>query len=74
MNNTRAYNLSLKNRGMISLYFPSGDLKVLFINARPYTCGVSGREPTYTAGYIELIYTVLPAVRLGHAPEHRLHG
>ena len=42
---------------MISLYFPSGDLKAQFINARPYTRGVSGRAPTYTAGYIELIYT-----------------
>src|ERR1700675_1307965 len=55
--NAGAYNLSLKKRGMISLYFPSGELKVQFINARPYTRGVSGREPTYTEGYIELIYT-----------------
>src|SRR6202790_2353214 len=55
--NAGAYNLSLKKRGMISLYFPSGELKAQFINARPYTRGVSGREPTYTAGYIELIYT-----------------
>ncbi len=31
---------------MISLYFPSGELKARFIG-----------EPTYTAGYIELIYT-----------------
>ncbi|KVD87328.1 hypothetical protein WS62_18095 [Burkholderia sp. ABCPW 14] len=42
---------------MLSLYFPGGDLKAQFINARPHTAGVSGREPTYTAGYIELIYT-----------------
>lgn len=55
--NARAYHRSLKTRGMISLYFPSGDLKVQFINASPYTRGVSGREPTYTAGYIELNYT-----------------
>jgi hypothetical protein len=55
--NARAYNQSLQKRGMISLYFPSGELKAQFINARPYTRGVSGREPTYTAGYIELIYT-----------------
>jgi hypothetical protein len=55
--NARAYNLSLKKRGMISLYFPCGELKAQFINAKPYTRGVSGREPTYTAGYIELIYT-----------------
>ena len=55
--NARAYNLSLKKRGMISLYFPCGELKAQFINAKPYMRGVSGREPTYTAGYIELIYT-----------------
>jgi len=55
--NAHAYNQSLKKRGMISLYFPSGDLKAQFINARPYTRGVSVRAPTYTAGYIELIYT-----------------
>jgi len=55
--NARAYSLSLKKRGMISLYFPSGDLKAQFINARPDARGVSGREPTDTAGYIELIYT-----------------
>ncbi|AOJ06108.1 hypothetical protein WS71_01260 [Burkholderia mayonis] len=42
---------------MLSLYFPGGDLKAQFINARPHTAGISGREPTYTAGYIELIYT-----------------
>ena len=37
--NAGAYNLSLKKRGMISLYFPSGELKAQFINARPYTRG-----------------------------------
>jgi len=42
---------------MISLYFPSGDSKAHFINARPYARGISGREPTFAAGYIELIYT-----------------
>ncbi|WP_206001771.1 hypothetical protein [Paraburkholderia aromaticivorans] len=55
--NSHEYNQSLKKRGMISLYFPGGDLKAQFINARPYTQGIPGREPTYTAGYIELIYT-----------------
>jgi hypothetical protein len=55
--NAREYNVALKKRGMLSLYFPGGDLKAQFINARPHTVGVSGREPTYTAGYIELIYT-----------------
>jgi hypothetical protein len=53
--NARAYNKSLKKRGMISLYVPHGDLKAQFINAITRTRGVSGREPTYTAGYIQLI-------------------
>jgi hypothetical protein len=55
--NARAYNQSLRKRGMISLYVPSGDLKARFINAKIRTPGVSGREPTYTTAYIELIYT-----------------
>lgn len=55
--NVHAYNQSLRKRGMISLYFPVGELKAQFINARTHTPGVSGREATYTAGYIELIYT-----------------
>ena len=53
----RAYNQSLRKRGMISLYVPNGDLKAQFINAKVRTPGVSGREPTYTTAYIELIYT-----------------
>ena len=55
--NARAYNQSLRKRGMISLYVPDGDLKAQFINAKIRTAGVSGREPTYTSAYIELIYT-----------------
>lgn len=55
--NARAYNQSLRKRGMISLYVPSGDLKAQFINAKVRTPGVSGREPTYTTAYIELICT-----------------
>jgi hypothetical protein len=42
---------------MISLYVPDGDMKAQFINAKIRTPGVSGREPTYTSAYIELIYT-----------------
>ena len=42
---------------MISLYVPDGDLKAQFINEKIRTAGVSGREPTYTSAYIELIYT-----------------
>jgi hypothetical protein len=55
--NARAYNQSLRKRGMISLYVPGGDLKAQFINSKVRTPGVSGREPTYTTAYIELIYT-----------------
>jgi hypothetical protein len=55
--NARAYNQSLRKRGMISLYVPDGDLRAQFINAKVRTPGVSGREPTYTSAYIELIYT-----------------
>lgn len=55
--NAPAYNLSVKKRGMISLYFPSEDLKSQFINDTPYVKGVSGCEPSYKEGYIELIYT-----------------
>ncbi|MGF6472578.1 hypothetical protein QFZ91_005624 [Paraburkholderia sp. JPY419] len=55
--NARAYNQSLRKRGMISLYEPGGDLKAQFINAKIRTPGVSGREPTYTTAYIELIFT-----------------
>jgi hypothetical protein len=55
--NARAYNQSLRKRGMISLYVPDGDLKAQFINAKVRTPGVSGREPTYTTSYIELVYT-----------------
>jgi len=55
--NARAYNQSLRKRGMISLYVPGGELKAQFINAKIRTPGVSGREPTYTTAYIELIFT-----------------
>src|SRR6201995_1750287 len=55
--NARAYNQSLRKRGMISLYVPDGDLKAHLINARVRTPGVSGREPTYTTACIELIFT-----------------
>jgi hypothetical protein len=43
---------------MISLYVPDGDLKAQLINPKVRTPGVSGREPTYTTAYIELIFTV----------------
>jgi hypothetical protein len=55
--NCREYNESLKKRGKISLYFPEGDLKAQFITASPYVRGVSGRLPSYSRPYVELIYT-----------------
>ncbi|WP_075553188.1 transposase [Candidatus Paracaedibacter symbiosus] len=55
--NWSAYNKSLKKRGQLSLYFPQGNLKSVFINQNPYILGVSGQQSTYTPAYIELIYT-----------------
>ncbi|CAO5682786.1 MAG: hypothetical protein HEEMFOPI_01798 [Holosporales bacterium] len=34
--NWSEYNKNLKNRGKISLYFPTGDIKSQFINELPY--------------------------------------
>lgn len=56
--NWTSYNQSLRKRGMISLYFPSGDIESLFINREPYTFGDSGRMSTYLAPYVQLIYTL----------------
>jgi hypothetical protein len=53
--NCREYNENLKKRGKISLYFPEGDLKAQFITASPYVRGVSGRLPSYSRPYVELI-------------------
>jgi hypothetical protein len=39
--NYHEYNQSLKKREQISLYFPDGDLLSQFIDASPYTRGVS---------------------------------
>jgi hypothetical protein len=55
--NHHDYNKSLKNRGKISLYFPSGGLKTQFIDESPYLVGVSGRSASYQRAYVELIYT-----------------
>lgn len=56
--NWSQYNKSLRQRGMISLYFPEGDLESLFINVEPYVEGESGRATTYQVPYIQLIYTL----------------
>jgi hypothetical protein len=50
------YNKSLKKRGQLSLYFPKGELKSLFINEETYQEGLSGRQAYYRPAYIELIY------------------
>ncbi|MEX3791392.1 hypothetical protein [Paraburkholderia sp. BR14374] len=42
---------------MIRPYVPGGDLKAQLINAKIRTPSVSGREPTYTTAYIELIFS-----------------
>jgi hypothetical protein len=38
--NASAYNQSLRKRGMISLYFPKGNLRKQFINDAPYQKGI----------------------------------
>lgn len=55
--NWSQYNQSFKKRGVLSLYFPKGDLKVILYNANSYVEGVAGREPEYRIPYIQLIYT-----------------
>jgi len=56
--NWSSYNQSLRKRGMISLYFPGGDIKSLFINDTPYVTGDSGQSTTYLTPYIQLLYTL----------------
>ena len=56
--NWSEYNQSLRKRGMISLYFPKGDIRVQFINDTPYIHGESGRRATYLQPYIELLFTL----------------
>jgi|GEM_PF-4171528 len=34
--NWSSYNQSLRKRGMISLYFPEGDIKSMFADCMPY--------------------------------------
>ena len=55
--NWSAYNQSLKKRGMLSLYFPPGDLESVLYNASSYVKGISGQLPRYQPAYIQLIYT-----------------
>jgi len=55
--NHHEYNKSLKSRGKISLYFPSGDVKAQLVDESPYTTGVSGRSASYRVAYVELLYT-----------------
>ncbi|KHO02690.1 hypothetical protein JS55_05555 [Rickettsia felis str. LSU] len=65
--NWSQYNDSLRKRGMVSLYFPEGDLESLFINAQPYVEGESGRATTYQVPYIQLIYTLYRLFGFGSA-------
>jgi hypothetical protein len=59
------YNQSLKKRGMLSLYFPSGDLRDQFINDTPYQKGISGQLPTFSSAYIEIMYTLYRLLNFG---------
>jgi hypothetical protein len=54
--NWTEYNQSLRKRGMITLYFPKGDLKSEFYNEVSYVKGVSGRVAEYSPAYIELMF------------------
>jgi hypothetical protein len=54
--NASEYNQSLKKRGMLSLYFPKGDIRSNFINDHSYVDGLSGRQIFYKPAYIEVIY------------------
>jgi hypothetical protein len=63
--NWSEYNQSLKKRGMISLYFPRGDIKEQFINSEPYREGNSGQERTYLNPYIELLFTLYRLLGFG---------
>lgn len=56
--NWSEYNQSLRKRGMISLYFPNGDIKGQFINSTPYIDGDSVQQKTYLSPYIELLFTL----------------
>lgn len=60
--NAHGYNESLKRRGRLSLYYPDGNLKALFINDTPYQKGVSGQSQTYSDAYLELISNLLASV------------
>ena len=51
------YNKSLKKRGEMSLYLPTGDLKSQFINEECYVPGISGQQLTYRPVYTEIIHT-----------------
>lgn len=59
------YNQSLRKRGVLSLYFPSGDLRSQFINDTPYQKGMSGQLPTLSPAYIEIMYTFYRLLNFG---------
>lgn len=63
--NWSSYNQSLKKRGALSLYFPQGDLRRLFINDMPYQKGTSGQLPTFSPAYTELMYTMYRLLNFG---------
>jgi Transposase DDE domain len=63
--NCHEYNQSLRKRGMISMYFPNGDIKSQFFCSETYIKGVSGRIAQYKAAYVELSYTLYRLFRWG---------
>ncbi|WP_440030399.1 hypothetical protein [Chromobacterium amazonense] len=54
--NWSACNQSLRKRGIVTLYFPKGDLASQFYNPYSYVEGVSGRVAEYAKAYVELMF------------------
>lgn len=63
--NWSSYNKSLRKRGMISMYFPEGDIKSMFIDSSPYKEGISGQSNTYLNAYVELLFTLYKLLNFG---------
>ncbi|WP_440030473.1 hypothetical protein [Chromobacterium amazonense] len=54
--NWSAYNQILRKRGMVTPYFPKGNLASQFYNPHSYVEGVSGRVAEYAKAYVELMF------------------
>jgi hypothetical protein len=59
--NARAYNQSLRKRGMISLYVPSGDLKAPFINANVLIASIISRWNAFAGRFASKMHSRVPS-------------